>query len=493
MKGLKGICVTLLIVLLATCSTALFACTQSKYDTAVQNGDNYTIVASYDSTSHTISATQITTYTNTTDNAFDCIKMHVYANAYRQGGNVVPNTYKSVAYPNGESFGEIEFDNVSVDGNACAFRIEGDNLDILSLPLDKQLFPNEQVTLEMTYTVTLANIKHRLGYTDNVVNCANWFPIVCATTSNDFDTTPYYAVGDPFVSQCANYDVTFRVPTDYTVAASGQLVAVTSNADGDTWRFEGNAMRDFALTLSDKYKKLSKTYDDTQINYYYYDDQNAESSLETAVDSFAYFSKNIGKYPYTQYTVCQTDFCYGGMEYPSLVYVSCGSPSYKDAIVHETAHQWFYAVVGNDQINNAWMDEGLAEYLTCLYLDSVGETPLSTSVKNLTKSYVTYVDVLNRYYDQVDASFRPLDKYKNDGEYVVITYTKGALLFDTLQQTMGETKFFKALKDYYDNNSFAIATPQNLTDSFVKISGNEMAAIFQKFANGSEILSKITD
>lgn len=494
MKNIRRyLCVALVAVVCLTALFALCACAADPMKTAIKNGDNYTIVASYDPTNHALSVTQVTEYTNRSDNAFASVKLHIYANAYREGATVVPNTYRATAYPNGTSYGEISFDSVSVDGAACAYRIEGDNCDILSVPLAKELFPGDKVCIEMTYNVTLANIKHRLGYTDNAVVCGNFFPVVCNTVDNDFDQTSYCAVGDPFVSACANFDVTLRAPQTYTVAASGTLDYVTSESGYDTWHFQGKAMRDFAMVLSDKYKKLTKKAGNTQVNYFYYADEDAEGSLATACAALEYFNKNIGAYPYEQYTVCETDFCYGGMEYPALVLVASGSKAYTEAIVHETAHQWFYGVVGNDQIRNAWMDEGLAEFLTCLYLDHANVQPLATSVKMLTKTYITYVDVLNRYYNHADTTFRSLTEYKNDSEYVVMTYTKGSLLFATLYETMGESKFLRALSDYYKQNAYTIATPQDMTDSFVRCGNKELSTIFDKFANGQEIVGKVTD
>ena len=74
-----------------------------------------------------------------------------------------------------------------------------------------------------------------------------------------------------------------------------------------------------------------------------------------------------------------------------------------------------------------------------------------------------------------------------------MTYTKGSLLFATLYETMGEGKFLRALSDYYKQNAYTIATPQDMTDSFVRCGSKELSTIFDKFANGQEIVGKVTD
>lgn len=38
-------------------------------------------------------------------------------------------------------------------------------------------------------------------------------------------------------------------------------------------------------------------------------------------------------------------------------------------IAHETAHQWWYSAVGNDEISEPWLDEALTEYSTIVYFE----------------------------------------------------------------------------------------------------------------------------
>ncbi len=486
----KTVC---LLVLICFATIALVGCATNKKEKATKLADDYNITCAYDEKQHVLSATQKVDFTNDTNNAFTSLKFHIYANQYREDAksSIVPLIYKHIAYPNGDSFGYISFDSVLVEGNPVAFVIEGEDLDILSVPLQEELFPNQSVSVELTYQIQLANIKHRLGYADNTVNLGNFFPILCAIQNDNFCCTPYYNIGDPFVSDIANFDVTLIVKEDYLVATTGELVQSSSKDGYVTYQYSAPACRDFAIVMSNKYKKLSALVEDTQVNYYYFADSDAEKSLHTATTALEFFNKNIGKYPYSTYSVCETDFCYGGMEYPCLSVVTSGSKSYTEAIVHETAHQWFYGVVGNNQIDNAWMDEGLSEFLTYLYLDEQDITPLSKNILAGIKTYTTYVDVLNHYYSDVDRSFRSIYGYKNDNEYVIFTYVKGSLLFDTLYQTMGKNKFWSAISNYYDQMQFSIASPSDMMACFCKKSNEEIATIFENFIDGKEIIGQI--
>ena len=91
-------------------------------------------------------------------------------------------------------------------------------------------------------------------------------------------------------------------------------------------------------------------------------------SLFVVVVAIDFFSENIGEYPYSDIYVVPFDLN-GGMEYPGLIMINKAyfksSKSTEGALVmgHETAHQWFYGVVGNDQVYSPWLDESLVEYL----------------------------------------------------------------------------------------------------------------------------------
>ena len=492
----KFVCTLLTICLLVgVACLALAGCVSDPKKQAIKNGDNYTIVASYDDQAHILTATQTVDMTNRSENSFSAIKFHIYANQYREGAtnSVVPNLYKAQAYPNGNSYGDIAFDSVKVNGSAVAYTIEGADMDILSVPISGELYPDQKMTVEMTYQVQLANINHRLGYNDNTVNLGNFYPVLCHVDNGNYTTSPYYNLGDPFVSEVANYHVSLTLPDKFVVASSGTLDEASSEKGFATYTYTAEAVRDFAMVLSTRFTKLSQTVGNTQVNYYYYNDTDAETSLSTACTMLQYLSDHVGTYPYAEYSVVETGFCYGGMEYPCLSMITSGSTSYQEAIAHETAHQWFYGIVGNDQISSAWMDEGLSEFLTYLYMDSIGATPLNRNILGCIKTYVTYVDVLNRYYSEVDRSMRSLNEYSNDSEYVIFTYVKGSLLFNTVYETVGEAKFWKALSYYYDQGKFTIAPSSLMIDCFAEKCGAEVASIFGAFVDGTEVIGKVTD
>jgi len=485
---MKKLLPLLLVVLI--CVVGMVGCTDY-VQKAATNCNNYTIVAGYDDGNHVLSAVQTVSFTNPTDVALDCVKFHVYANCYGEDcPPIVPNSSHDDAYYNGESYGGATIDSVKVDDVAVAFVIEGDACSVLSVPLATPLMRGKSVQIQLVYEIALANVAHRLGYGDNTVNLGNFYPVLCHLDEGGFVTTPYYSVGDPFVTPVANYDVTLTLPTGFVVASSGDLVSAQAQQDQTTYVYKARAIRDFAMVLSTKLSHVSADANGVTVNYYYFADDNPQNTLATAVGMVKFLSKNVASYPYNQLSVVEADFCFGGMEYGNLVMVASGSSDYLTATAHEVAHQWFYGVVGNNQVQHAWMDEGLCEFVTLLYMDKHQNQPLATAIKQLYKSYVTYVDVLTNYYGRVDVSFKSLDKYKNDTEYVYVNYVRGCLLFYTVYDNVGEARFFNSLASYFDQCKLTLATPQQMIDCFCKASRKDVSGIFSAFINGKDVISE---
>jgi aminopeptidase N len=202
----------------------------------------------------------------------------------------------------------------------------------------------------------------------------------------------------------------------------------------------------------------------------------------------------FGAYPYSQLSVVKSNFLQGGMEFPQIVLISDTITNQNDeeyVIVHEIAHQWWYGVVGNDEYNHAWLDEGLAEYSTMLFYrknDDLGEN-FEDLINGATESYKLFEKVYSSIMGSVNGAMdRPLNEFSTEPEYVQLTYTKGVLMFDAVRQSLGERKFFNALKQYYNNFSFKNATPQDLISIFAEYGGNEMESFVYSFLNGKVVI-----
>lgn len=431
---------------------------------------------------------------NNTENSFSVLKFNLFANAYRRDARYKPiaDAYAYKAYPNGESFGEIDIKKVTSGDDNIEFEICGEDKNILAIPLSEEVFPEECAEVTIEYEITLANVVARTGYNANTVNLANFYPILCAIDENGFFECVYYSCGDPYFSDCADYKVTFSAPTEFTVAASGKAISEKAENGVTEYTYELSSARSFCIVLSTKYESISCETDGVTVNYYYYDDETPAISMEYAVNSLKLFSSLFGKYPYGTFSVTQTEFIQGGMEFPCLVMISdeLTDNSYREVIVHETAHQWWQTTVGNNEINYGFLDEGLAEYSTVLFYENYPEYGLSREdmIKSSEQTYKTYCTVYDKLFGGADTTMtRSLGEFTSEYEYVNIAYVKSCIMYDTLRKTIGEEKFFGGLKKYYADYSFLNAKPCDLVGSFVKC-GADAEGFFDGFFDGKVII-----
>ena len=448
---------------------------------------SYDIVCEYDENSHTLTCEQNVNYVNRSNNTLNEICFFLYPNSFKE--IAVSNAYYDRAYPNGDSFGDIEIESVKIGDKDAEFNIE--NEAILNVTLFSDLFPNESIEINLSYVVNLANVYHRLGYGDNAVNFGNFYPILCVY-DDGFVKNSFASNGDPFYSDIANYNVQITFPSNYTLATSGEALGSTNENSKTTTEIKGEKLRDFCFVLSTKFEVISKTINDVNVNYYYYDDENAEEYLTLACEVIEEFSSSFGDYPYKNVNVVKTNFCFGGMEYPNLVYISdeiADAETYRYVIVHELAHQWWYSLVGNNEYEEAWLDESLTEYSTALFFERHDYgLNYDDIIAGADSTYRLFVDVYSNVLGDVDESMnRNLGEFETEPEYVNCVYTKGVLMYDGLRKTLGDSKFFKCLKDYFENFRYKNASGADLINSFSSSSHRNLEGYFSSWLNGEVI------
>lgn len=462
-----------------------------------RNVNIYEIDLELDETEHKINASQKTTYINKTDTTLDSVCFHLYPNSFSESASAKPvsSLYENKAYPNGKSYGKLEISLLKEDGKATEVVLEGTDKTILKVNLSDVLYPNEKVVIEFQYQIVLPNVNHRFGYGDNTINLGNFYPIACVFEKGGFVKKEYHSNGDPFYSDFANYNVTITHSKNLIIATSGNIKSQIENGEKIKTVSEARAVRDFAMVLSDKFEVLTQKVGDTEVKYYYYQDENAEKSLQTSVLSLTTFSEMIGVYPYRTLSVVQSNFIHGGMEYPNLVLISDALDKYEDyenTIIHEIAHQWWYGVVGNNEFSYGWLDEGLTEYTTALFYEKNEQYNVNyeTIIKNANSSYCLFVEVYEDIFGEVDTSMnRDLDKFATEPEYVYIAYVKGMLMFDGLRSIIGNRNFIRCLRHYYNHNMGRNVLPSDLISSFESASLRSLESFFKSWIDGIVVVT----
>ncbi len=453
---------------------------------------NYEIQVTLDG--HTLTGSQTVEYFNDSENVLDSLKFNLFANAFRSGAKYSPISaqYIGKAYPNGISYGNMTISGVFLGEKPLHYEVCGEDFNVLDVKLENQIFPDESVCIKIDFTVNLANVIARTGYNGKTINLANFYPILCAKQDGQFYECVYYANGDPFFSDCADYTVTLTCDENYVVASSGSIESVSQLDSAVKRTYKIQNARSFAFVLSENFETITDNSTGVEINYYYYDDKEPLKSLEYAVKSINTFNGLFGEYPYKTYSVVQTEFVQGGMEFPALVMISddLTGLAYGEVIVHETAHQWWQTAVGNNEIEYGFLDEGLAEYSVILFYEKFSEYGYTREslIQSSETTYKVFCSVYDKLFGKVNTSMvRSLKDFSSEYEYVNIAYIKPCIMYDTLRKTIGDNRFFKALKRYYESYKFLNATPDDLIGAFEKV-GADSNGYFESFFNGKAIL-----
>ena len=487
MKQIKRVTVVLLIGILFL---AMFAgCSElSQKDSAKLSF--YTVDIVVDDAEKTLSGKLSLDYRNNYDVELKDIAFHLYPAAYREGARFKPvesGTDILEAYPNGINYGGITVETVSLNGKAADYRVNGQDEDILTVNLADLLMPEQRIQIDIAFSVKIPNMRHRFGWYEKTINLGNFYPIVCVYENGAWVTDPYYAWGDPFYSEASNYTVSVTAPQKYKAAMSGAVTA--ENTEGGQVKSSATikSARDFAIVLGE-FTEIKTTANGVLVRYYYYNDPTPELALTAAADSLKTFSALFGAYPYESFSTVQTAFLNGGMEYPGLTYISdrVTGELYREVIVHEAAHQWWYGVVGNNQVADAWLDETLAEYSTTLFYEKNPSYNVSyqARIADALNGYSLYCDMYKKetYFSTVMR--RRIPDFHSALEYTYMTYVKGQIMLDSLRANIGDEIFIAALKNYYQDNKFKIASPELLIAALENASKRELAPFFTAWIEG---------
>ena len=487
-----------LFAVLCFCAVAigLVGCkSKDNLDELSNNFSNYYIDLEYNNSTKSAVASCEIDYCNTSEALLKEVKLHLYIASFTKlaKSKVVDDNNFSNCFYNGESFASLNIARVLLGGEDISPSYEGQDNDIMVVELKSSLYPTERVNIKIEYSFCLPNCNHRFGYGDNTVNFGNFYPVVCAY-NNGFITDGYCASGDPFCSDIANYYVSLKTEDNLVLASTGFVKNSTTESGANYYNIEAKCVRDFAFVLSEKFEKKSTEWKGIEINYFYYDDENADKVLDCGVDAIKTFNELFYPYPYKIYNIVKADFCYGGMEYPNLSIISGGVGNLKEhlnIVVHETAHQWWYNIVGNDEFNESWLDESLTEFSCLLFYDNNQgyEYNHKDMINAAHQNYLLYKNTYENVLGKLDTSMnRAINQFETEPEYTFTIYCKGVLMFDSLYQLIGAKKFVKALSLYAHYNSYTIASADDLISAFETATKSNLEDFFDCWLSGKVII-----
>ena len=410
------------------------------------------------------------------------VKLRVYANAYAEGNVVVTEDKVAATYPGGKvNAGGAEILEATANGIPASYDL-GQSGTLLTVRLPGKCRKGETITLSVTERVTLANCRHRLGYADGYYFLSDFYPVLCPFAEGKYLSYDYTPYGDPFLLETADFDVALTLPLGYECAASVPQKRRETQGTAETRYHTLAGARDFAAVCSEKLRYAEDTAGEIPVRYYYEKDSKKAETLARAVKAITDFGGLFGTYPYPAYTVVAAPFFEAGVEHSGLTVVSSSLSvaERSEAILHETAHQWWFGKVGSDGYRDAWMDEGLAEYSVALAYEKAGSTAAyRAKIRAAEDAFSIRYALKGKEGSRFDL---PLSEM-SDGYYDRV-YAGGLLLFVSLAGRVGEDALIAALRDYATAYAYLVATPSDLIHSLSKSLDEDLSPFFDAWLSG---------
>ena len=356
---------------------------------------------------------------------------------------VVPNTLPG-----------FELSMVTVDGQPADRRLDGSVLEVV---LPRQLPPGQSTQVQLQFALVVPRQPGRMAATARSMVLGYWFPML-AVHRGDWDRRQFVDVGDATFSEVADFDLTVTTSSPAHVVATGQR----TEQDGQRWRFQGSSVRDLALAISRDVVTRRATVAGTTLDVAAFTDERADFYVTRAAEFLRWSNERLGPYPCPVLVVADADLpaSFGGLEYPGLILLSRAYPigvppeggGLDGLYLHEILHQWFYSLVGNDQIADPWLDEALVTYLAYRYYREV-RPDLAPGVYERTIAGGPGGAVDTTVYD-----------YPSDAPYFGVVYRRGARFLEMLHARIGDEPFWSLLREHVATYRDRIASPRSFLD-----------------------------
>ena len=439
---------------------------------------DYKITVDINAKNNSYKGDQEIIYTNNSLDTLNKVFFHLYFNAFRKGSDM------AVRLNNGDDINtrfDVDISKLKPEeeGFLSVTNLKQDNVNvetylsdtILEVTLASPLLPGSSSVFTMDFNGQVPITIRRAGRDSPMgvkFSMAQWYPKMSEYDYEGWNTAPY--TGREFHGVWGDFDVTIKIDEEYIVAASGYLqesdpanfkLGVKSGKKR-IWNFLAPKVHDFTWAADPDYiHDIYQGANGVQLNFYYKNDpeiiDNWKALQPITAELLKFFNKNIGTYPYKQYSVVQGGD--GGMEYSMLTLVNSGKDFVPLVSVtsHELAHSWFQGVLATNEMNHEWMDEGSASYFGDLAESFVLGSDFYNSIRS---SYGRYISLANSGQEMPQST--NANRYKYNRAYESTAYSKGFVFLSQLRYIIGLEAFNKTIKNYFDTYKFTHPLPNDL-------------------------------
>jgi hypothetical protein len=450
-----------------------------------------------DVTSYQYKGKQELTYTNNSPDTLNRVFYHLYFNAFQPGSEMDIRS-RTIQDPDRRvkdrisklsptQVGYIKPTSLKQDGKSLEYEVVG---TILEVTLNKVILPGESTVFDMVWDAQVPEQIRRSGRNNSEgieLSMAQWYPKLAEYDFEGWHADPYIA--REFHGVWGDFDVKITLDANYTIGGTGYLqnpddIGHGYEAQGQkakkpkrgkyTWHFVAPNVHDFTWAADTNY--IHDTYpgpSGVTLHFFYNNDPNIIENWKNLQPKTAelmdFFNKNVGAYPYKQYSVIQGGD--GGMEYAMCTLIS-GNRKFNGLMgvtSHEMAHSWFQFLLATNEAKHEWMDEGFTSYISNEALNEVNK---KENLNPHAGSYRGYYSLVKSGNEQPQTTHA--DRYASNRAYGINAYSKGAVFLAQLEYVIGSDNLKKTLKRYFNDFSFKHPTPNDFIRSAEKVSGFEL-------------------
>ena len=501
-------------ILLTIISITVFAQNNTKY---WQQQADYKMDVDVDAENYQYKATQELTYTNNSPDVLNFVFYHLYFNAFQPNSEMdarlqtVPDPDKRMVNNIGtkenpvyesrisklgpNEIGYLKVLSLKQNGKEVTYRIDG---TVLKVDLNDGILPGEKANFEMIFEGQVPVHIRRAGRNsvDGVaLSMAQWYPKVAEYDFEGWHADSYIA--REFHGVWANFDVTLHIDKTYTVGGTGYLQNPQEVGHGFEdktkplnlpkekklkWHFLAPNVHDFTWAADPNYAHdILKTAGGTELHFFYKNDKKYAKAWKEVqpltAKALDYYNKNIGPYPWKQYSVIQGGD--GGMEYAMCTLVAGGETlnDIAGTVFHEMAHAWFQHILATNESKHSWMDEGFTSYISTLASDLILK---SGDGKPSPKDYGGYFYAVKNNIEEPLTTHA--DRFNTNAAFSIGSYTKGSMFLTQLNYIIGEENVKKTIKKYYEDFKFKHPTPNDIKRTAEKVSGIQLDWFLNEWA-----------
>ena len=496
---------------------------------------NYSIDVRLNEREHILDGREVLTWRNIASISASELRFHLYYNAWKNTRSTWLRERLLTSPPGAadrwreEDWGWIDVTAVRLLGAGDAPPIDltsraryispddgnPDDQTVMAVPLPREVRPGETVNIELEWTSKIPRTFSRTGAIGNYFFIAQWFPKIGVLEDTGWNCHQFHAATE-FYADYGIYDVRITLPTGWVLGATGQLANVRDNRDGTTThRHYQEDVHDFAWTTSPSFLERVDLFQDSSLPpvtmRLLLQPEHAgqvERHFEATRAALRAYGEWYGPYPYGHITVVDPAWQSGsgGMEYPTLFTAGSRWLAPADVMqpegvtIHEAGHQFWYGIVGNNEFEHAWLDEGLNTFSTARAIDE--SYPVRYASERFFGGFLPYVyrdlplsravddNRLGRYraWAETDVQATPTFRYwPNRGSASAISYSKTALWLHTLERYLGWDTLQTILATFFERWKFAHPKPDDFFSVASEVSGQDLTWFFDEVHRSADV------